>query len=404
VKIISSKYIYVEGSFLKDSAIVFDNKILEVDTLSNLKSKYPNVEVTTFSGNSVIYPGFINAHTHLEFSANSSTLKYGSFIEWLYSVFENRDNLVEKLTQNILEDATKQMLNSGVTTFGAISSFGADMQICKQTPQRVVYFNEVIGSSAAMVDALFGDFKMRLSESAKLADDCFYPAIAIHSPYSVHPILLREVLKIAKEKNLSTTAHFLESPQEREWLAEASGEFKELFENFFKTSVPVNDIENFLNAFKECKTLFTHCTQATSKELEHINSTNSSVIHCPRSNRLLNCGKLDVTSVENLLLGTDGLSSNNSLSILDELKSALYMHTDIEPKKLAVKLIDAVTTNGADALNLDIGKIKKNFFADFAVFKLPNDLNSDSSEDIALNTIIHCTSANAVYIGGKEVK
>jgi cytosine/adenosine deaminase-related metal-dependent hydrolase len=80
------------------------------------------------------------------------------------------------------------------------------------------------------------------------------------------------------------------------------------------------------------------------------------------------------------------------------------MHTDIEPKKLAVKLIDAVTTNSADALNLDIGKIKKNFFADFAVFKLPNDLNSDSSEDIVVNTIIHCTSANAVYIGGKEVK
>ena len=404
MKIISAKYIFVDNEFVKDSAILFDNKIIKVDKLENLKVNYPDVEVTIFSGNSVIYPGFVNPHTHLEFSANQATLKLGSFIEWLYSVFENRDTLVNKLTPSILKDATNQMLKSGITTFGAISSFGADMQVCKETSQRVIYFNEVIGSSPAMVDTLFNDFKMRLEESKELKDDKFYPAIAIHSPYSVHPFLLREVLKIAKEQNLMVTAHFLESQAEREWLEGAKGDFKKLFENFFKTSQPVNSIDGFLSTFKGQKTLFTHCTQATKDELEQINKENSSVIHCPRSNRLLNCGKLDISSVKNLLLGTDGLSSNYSLSILDELKSALIMHTQIEPKSLALNLIKAVTVNASNAVDIKVGKIEPNYFADFAIFKLPNDLSDKSSGSIALNTIIHNQEATAVYIGGVEVK
>ena len=404
MKIISAKYIFVEGEFIEDSAILFDDKILKVDKLNALKQNYPNTEVTLFSGNSVIYPGFVNLHTHLEFSANQARLHYGDFIEWLYSVFEYRDKLVNALSQNILEDAVVQMLKSGITTFGAISSFGADMQICKQTPQRVVYFNEVIGTKASMVDALFNDFKLRLQESQKLKDNRFYPAVAIHSPYSVHPFLLREVLKIAKEQNLMVTTHFLESLAEREWLEKGSGEFKELFEKFFNTSVPINSINGFLDAFRDIKTLFTHCTQATKEELEKINNSNSSVIHCPRSNRLLNCGKLEINSVENLLLGTDGLSSNYSLSILDELKAALIMHTQINPKELALKLINAITTNASRALDLKVGSIKEEYFADFAIFKLPNDLSNKSKESIALHTIINSNEATAVYIGGVEVK
>ncbi len=402
MKIISAKYIFANNEFLENSAILFNNKILEIDSLENLTKKYPNITPKIYNNNYVIYPGFINMHTHLEFSANQSMLKLGDFMEWLYSVFEYRDKLVNNLNQNILENAINQMLYSGVTTFGAISSFGADMQICKNTPLRVIYFNEVIGSVASMVDALFKDFKIRLEESAKLKSHNFYPAIAIHSPYSVHPILLKEVLKIAKEKNLLVSAHFLESSYEREWLENSSGEFKKLFEKFFNTSKPVNSIKEFLNAFKDIKTLFTHATQATKDEINIINNNNSSIIHCPISNRLLNCGKLDINSVNNLLLGTDGLSSNYSLSILNELKSALFMHTNIPTKELAFNLIKSVTTNASKATNLKIGKIKKDYFADFTILKLPNDFNNNK-DSIALNSIIFNNKASYVYINGEQI-
>ena len=402
MKIISAKFIYISGEFKQNLAVAFDNKIVKIDTLENLKKEYPDARHINYEKNSVLYPGFINAHTHLEFSANRATLNYGDFINWLYSVIENRDELVKELNGDILEFAINQMKQSGVTTFGAISSFGADLQACIKTPLRVVYFNEVIGSNPAIIDALFSDFKQRLAESQKYQNDRFYPAVAIHSPYSVHPVLLRETLKIAKEENLITTAHFLESPAEREWLESNSGEFLEFFEKFFKSTKAVTTIDEFLNSFKS-PTLFTHATQAKDREFEIINKNNHSVIHCPRSNRLLNCGKLDINKVNNLLLGTDGLSSNYSLSILEELKSALFTHTDINLEELAVKLIEAVTTNASKALNLNIGKIEQNYFADFAIFKLPSDLKQSNNASLALHTIINCKQAEAVYINGELI-
>ena len=403
MKIIESKFIYVKDKYIQDSAIVFDKTIIEVGLAKDIKKRYPNAQLIRYEGNSILYPGFVNAHTHLEFSANKSALRVGGFIEWLYSVFEFRDDLVEKLDSNIMQKSLEQMLKSGVTTFGEISSFGADLEACVSAPQRVVYFNEAIGSNPAMVDALFADFKMRLEASKEYASDKFYPAIAIHSPYSVHPFLIREVLKIANNQNLLVSAHFLESKSEREWLESNSGEFLELFNKFFNTKTAVNTIEGFLSAFKDTKTLFTHVTQAKEAEFNKINSSSSSVIHCPRSNRLLDCGKLDISSVDNLLLGTDGLSSNYSLSILDELKSALIMHTDIPPKELAIKLIDAVTSNAANALGLNLGEIKKDYFADFAIFELPEDLNDFSKGSLALNTIIECESAKSVFVAGKRL-
>jgi len=403
MKIISCKYIYKDGKFLKDSAILFDNKIIKIDKLESLKKEYPNVEHFNYDENSVLYPGFINPHVHLEFSANQATLNYGNFIEWLYSVLEYREGLVSKLNNNLIKEKTDEMLKSGVTTFGAISSFGAELELCSKLKQRVIYFNEIIGSNPAAIDTLFNDFKKRLEESQELQSDTLIPAIAIHSPYSVHPFLLREVLKIAKEQNLITTAHFLESKAEREWLEDGKGDFLEFFKNFSNTTNPLTTINEFLNAFKEYPTLFTHAAQATKEELEILNQNNHSLIHCPRSNRLLGCERAQIEYVDNLTLGTDGLSSNYSLSILEEMRSAIMLHHQADLKKLALRLINAVTTNAAKALNLNIGKIKSDHQADFAIFKLPNDLKREDAGSIALHTIINCTKADAVYIGGEHI-
>ncbi len=403
MKIISCKYTYIDGEYKKDIAVAFNKKIEKIAPLNELKTIYPNAKTIEYSANSVLYPGFINPHVHLEFSSNKATLNYGDFITWLNSVIKYREELVETLDNTLIEDAIASMLQSGVTTFGAISSFGAELEVCKNSNLRVVYFNEIIGSTPGAVDALFADFKNRLQDSIEACSNKLIPAVAIHSPYSVHPILLREVLKIAKEKNLITTAHFLESKAERDWLERGEGDFLEFFKNFSNTTTPLTTIKEFLDAFKNIPTLFTHATQATKEELELLNSQNHSVIHCPRSNRLLGCGRAKVEYVDNLLIGTDGLSSNYSLSILDELKASLMLHHQADIKVLATKLIKAVTTNAANALNLPIGKIKPNHHADFAIFTLPEDLKEETNGSIALQTIINCNKADVVYIGGEEV-
>ncbi len=403
MNIIRAKFIYINGEYKKDLAVAYNNKIVKVARFENLKKEYKNAQVIEYEGNSILYPGFINPHVHLEFSANRATLELGDFLTWLYSVIEYRDELVSKVNNDLIEFAIKDMLKSGVTTFGEISSFGASLEACVSTPARVIYFNEAIGSNPAIIDALFSDFKQRLYGSLKYKNERFFPAVAIHSPYSVHPFLLREVLQIAKEEELLLSTHFLESKAEREWLEENRGEFLEFFMKYFKTNKAVHSIEEFLKAFDTIPTLFTHCTQANKKELEYIQEKGHFITHCPRSNRLLNSGKLDIKSVKNLTLATDGLSSNYSLSILEELKAALIMHTDINPKILALILIEAVTTNAAKALNLPIGAIKEGNFADFAIFELPADLKHEDNGSLALFSITHTTKAKAVYINGEKV-
>ncbi len=63
------------------------------------RKKYPNIEITSLKENSVLMPGLINSHVHLEFSSNTTTLKYGNFMNWLNSVISSRDKIVEKATK-----------------------------------------------------------------------------------------------------------------------------------------------------------------------------------------------------------------------------------------------------------------------------------------------------------------
>ncbi len=404
MKIISSKYTYINGEYKKDVAVAFNTKIVKIAPLNDLQAKFPNAQLIKYPNNSVLYPGFINPHVHLEFSANKATLKYGNFMSWLYSVIENRNTLVSNLSEDLIKEKCNEMLKSGVTTFGAISSFGAELEVCANLKQRVIFFNEVIGSNPAAIDTLFADFKNRLNESIELKSETLIPAIAIHSPYSVHPFLIREVLNIAKSQKLITTAHFLESQAEREWLESSSGDFLEFFKNFSNTTQAVTTIEEFLNAFKNIPTLFTHTVQVKESEIETINKNGHSTIHCPRSNRLLGCGRAPIEYIDRVLLGTDGLSSNYSLNILEEMRSALNMHFQADLNKLAPRLIEAVTTTASNALNLKIGKIEPEYWADFAIFTLPDDLKYEEKGSLALHTIINCESADSVYIGGEELR
>ena len=318
------------STIIENGAVVYDETIIDIDSFEVIQKKYPDENIEDLGENSVLMPGLINSHVHLEFSANKTTLKYGNFLDWLHSVMNNREELVEKSSQVLIEKELKKMLKTGTTTIGAISSYGFDLKPCLQTPLNVVYFNEVIGSKPEMIDTLFSDFKARLNTTLQYKSQRFIPAIAIHSPYSVHPFLLREVLQIAKEKELCVTAHFLESSEEKEWLQDNSGGFLEFFMKLLGQNQSVTSPLEFLEQFKGLRHLsFTHCVEANEEELEKIASLHAVINHCPTSNRLLNNTKLNLKKLGGIpfSLGTDGLSSNNSLSMFDELRNALMIHT-----------------------------------------------------------------------------
>jgi cytosine/adenosine deaminase-related metal-dependent hydrolase len=402
--IINPKYIYINNSFQENLAVAFTDKIEAIDTLENLRAKYPNASIYQGKANSVLYPGFINTHVHLEFSANKTTLKYGEFMPWLDSVIKNREELVGKCDNALMLQACKEMMQSGVTTFGAISSFGMELEVCMKTPQKVIFFNELIGSQASTADMLYGDFLDRVDTSKK-AKNGIIPAIAIHAPYSVHPIVLKRAIEIAKNEKLPLSAHFLESQAEREWLERESGEFLEFFQKFFSTSKAVTNISEFIESFDNIPTHFTHAVQATNEELEYLAQKGHSIAHCPRSNRFLGCGRLPIEKLIKLnipfTVATDGLSSNNSLNIFDELRSAIMLHHLGDLNRLSNLLIRSVTSVPAQIFSLNSGEIAIDKDADFALITLPD--TPSSLDDIALQTILHTNKVDSIFISGNII-
>jgi len=402
MKILLADYIYTPEGYLTNHAVAFSNIIEDIDTLENLQAKYPEVEMLTSEPNAVLYPGFINTHVHLEFSANKTSLKYGSFMPWLDSVIEHREDLVAACDNEMMQEECETMLRSGITTFGAISSFGNELEVCEKTPQRVVFFNELIGSNAQYADMLYGDFMERVEASMSCEEASrITPAVAIHSPYAVHPIILQKAVNVAKKHSLPLSAHFLESQAERQWLEEGEGAFKSFFKTFFNTEVPVTNIQEFMYAFDTYPTHFTHAVQANQVELDYLAQQGHSIAHCPRSNRYLGCGRLPIENLKlPFTIATDGLSSNDSLSIFDELRAALMLHHQAPIGPLASKLIDAVTSDAADILGLNVGKIEKGKLADFTLITLKETPKRE--EEIALWTLLHTKEASAIYIDGEK--
>lgn len=403
MQILAPDFIYTPQGFMSGKAVAFTQTIEAIDTLKTLQKRYPDANIVKTKPHTVLYPGFINTHVHLEFSSNTTTLKYGSFMPWLHSVIEHREDLVSRCDNSLMRKACQEMLHSGITSFGAISSFGNELEVCEETPQRVVFFNELIGSNAMVADMLYSDFMDRVRASMSCEERSrITPAIAIHSPYSVHPILLQKAINVAKKHGLPLSAHLLESQAEREWLEHGSGEFKTFFEEYFNTSAtPITTIKEFLYAFDTYPTHFTHVVQANTEELHHLASKGHSIAHCPRSNRYLGCGRLAIEDLElPFTTATDGLSSNDSLNIFDELRAALLLHNEIPIHTLAQTLIASVTSNAAEALHLDTGRIEQGKLADFALVTLPEAPQRE--EEIALWSILHTKKVDGVYIAGER--
>ena len=406
MKIISANWIVTcdeNNSIIENGAVVYDEKILEIGSFLEIKEKYPNLEIEELKENSVLMPGLINSHVHLEFSGNTTTLKYGNFYSWLTSVIKHREDLINKADKKLISTKLDRMKKTGTTTIGAISSYSFDIEACLNSPINKVFFCEVIGSKADMIDSLFADFKSRLNNAKKFASKNFIPAIAIHSPYSVHPFLLRETLKLAREENLAVSSHFLESKEEFEWLHRDQGSLLKFFKNFLNQEKAVSKPMDFLNQFINLKNLsFTHCVEASDADLEKIKSLGASINHCVTSNRLLNNTKLDLNRLKDIpfTIGTDGLSSNNSLSMFDELRNALMAHYDKNVLDFSKILLKAATVNGSRALGLNKGVIEKDFDADMIYFSLPDSV--EDKNELPMHIILHTKFVDKVIIGGKD--
>jgi cytosine/adenosine deaminase-related metal-dependent hydrolase len=111
--------------------------------------------------------------------------------------------------------------------------------------------------------------------------------------------------------------------------------------------------------------------------------------------------KLDIKAIFDMdismAIGTDGLSSNNSLSMFDELRSLLFIHSEENCVELSKKLLSSATIRGANALGFDSGSLIKGKNADFLDIKL----DVDKIEQLELDIILHTKEPKRVFIRGE---
>ncbi|MFA5462214.1 MAG: amidohydrolase family protein, partial [Sulfurimonas sp.] len=121
------------------------------------------------------------------------------------------------------------------------------------------------------------------------------------------------------------------------------------------------------------------------------------------SNRLLGNGALDLSVVNekniNWICATDGLSSNYKLDLFEEMKCALFMHSNMPLLPLAKQLINSVTKGAAEALGLNSGEIKEGKNADMIVL----DLDEEPNDELAIHLILHRYNISQIYINGKFI-
>ncbi|WP_299226922.1 metal-dependent hydrolase [uncultured Campylobacter sp.] len=384
---------------LKDGAIVFDEKIIEVCGFASAARKYPQAEILDFSGD-IAMPAFINPHVHLEFSANKGTLCYGDFLEWLGSVIASRQQLDAAARGRLIAEQIIAMMRSGVGTIGEISSFGGEAEACAQSGIRTVFFNEILGASKDAAAENILKFKQRFERSKALASSLFIPAVSVHSPYSTHPQITEFATRLARENGLAISTHFMESSYERQWLRAGRGKLKTWLSKFNPSPAPFYSPQSFVAHFSGLRTLFTHCVWVDDFSI--FDPKLHSITHCARSNRLLSKKQLSfkklLASGLNYNIATDGLSSNFSLSFLDELRANLMMHDELGLAELARALILGATRNAAAALGLSLGELKAGKLADITVFE---GIECEQSQ-LPLQLILQSKNAKSLFIEGMK--
>ncbi|BCZ17375.1 Chlorohydrolase [Helicobacter sp. NHP19-003] len=382
-----------------NGGVLFEGEhILEVGDYATLYAKYPKTQAH-FYKNALLMPALINPHIHFEFAAQKNNFDYGSFEGWLSSVMSNRSQVLKKAAAH-MQRAVGEQLMQGVGSVGAISSYGIDRPILKESPLRVVFFDELIGANGNIAPA-FEAFSKRHALSLECQSPKFTPAIAIHAPYSVHKGLAQKVLSTHKSPVVST--HFLESQAELDFLKGRGGYFKDFYAKHGLSAPHYESPLEFLDLFQGQKLLLVHALFANKAHLQHAkNIAHPTLISCPRSNRLLSGTLLDFKQVNKagvkIALATDGASSNANTLLLEELRTAFFA-LNIPLLEALPQILLGATLHASHALGLKGGSLQAGFLADFALFGFHAQANLQG----VLHWLLQTRRVQSLYIGGEWV-
>lgn len=359
-------------------------------------------------GNSVITPGFINMHTHLQFTdlEKDQCSNQKSFPEWLISLMKKYSLLDKEQKITSVKNGIKECILSGTTCITQISNYDF-LDIFNDLDIKTYLFLEVFSKDEQTSLDVFESLLSKFNYIYENKSNSVYLGISPHSIYNVHHSLWKKISNFSSINNILVHTHLAESIEEIKWLkyGYSNIDLVHKFVGWDKISpclTGINPVQYLkkLDILQELKEnlILAHMNELAEESMNELIENNVNIVHCPRSNVFLHGKTLKYEILNNkylskkIAIGTDSKYSNNDLNILNEAKFVRSCNNlDI------LKLLDMITINPANILRIsDItGSLEKRKDADFLVFKL------DEKESYA--DFIYKTNPNHVYSKGKQL-
>ncbi|MBI2343018.1 MAG: amidohydrolase family protein [Deltaproteobacteria bacterium] len=361
-------------------------------------------EVVHDLGRSILLPGLVNPHCHLDLSMTAAPLPSPpTFTEWVDAVTAFRRQMTaEALAQGVAQ-ATAELLAGGTTTLG---DYVGDLRMLAQlqtTPFTGRAFCELIangpGAAAARQAAL----------RAEIA--CVRPytpgwewGVTPHAAHTLDRETLQTLLLQHEGDPQGPLAiHCAESREEVELFTTHRGPLAtRMVEYGYEYGPPVDSPVDYLRRHGGLprRSLLIHANYLTAADMIAMKAADITVVHSPQSHAYFDHApfpfeRLCAAGIP-VALGTDGHPCTARLNMLTELRLLRQKYPHAAPRDL----LATATTVAAAALWLnDRGTLTVGMRGDCIAIPAPRQMPKDPYE-----AIFSAETATMVVIGGRLVR
>ncbi len=359
-------------------------EIVAVGRWEDLRAEHssPSSSETLDLGETILAPGFVNAHCHLDYS----TLRHAisppaSFTEWISRINALKRQLHEEDYLAAIARGFTEFRRWGVTTLLNIESFPELMWRLPAPPLRTWWFLEMIDvRSPIPTEELVAGALLFFQNGAP--DWLGGSGLSPHAPYTASAGLYRLARDCARSHNMPWTTHLAESDDERRMFMNAAGPLHDFLKSIGRPMGDCGYGRSALSQLAAAGALGPECIAVHLNEWEESDYAlldsggalvGMTIVHCPLSHRYFKHRAFPFDRLRalgaNLCVGTDSPVSDGSFSLLAELR-ALVAADPVAASLDPVELLALITRNPARALGLKgrLGCLRAGAFADLAAF------------------------------------
>lgn len=410
--LLTARYVVpVSSPHIEDGAIlVRDGVISDIGSASTLRERYPAEKRRDF-GLAALMPGFVDLHTHLEFSAMRGLVDDLPYARWKIQLMEKEKALTAADWEDAALLGALEALRSGITTVADITKTGASVPAVTASGLRAFIYREVSAMDKALVERAVDGASQDIDEWRSLTDsERVTIGIAPHSTYSCHPTLFSSVADYATRNSIPVATHLAGSREEYNFVKYGSSILAVDYRDLETDRVPwlptgVSPVKYVLqwDLLDVPNMLAVHCTQVDDDDIETLAASGVSVAYCPRCNAKLGMGMLPLRSMLahgiNVGIGTDSPAANNAMDMFDEMRIGLLIQRAIDPDEIffdARTFIGLSTIDAAKALQIDhmTGSLEVDKKADIIAVDLAQSHQAPISNPYS--TLVHSANQDNV--------